>query len=52
MILYCRRCDLGFCPEHVKSHVGDEGHELTEDPRVTFCCVCMGIYLPNPEVAA
>jgi hypothetical protein len=51
MILYCRRFDLAFCPDHIKHHVKDEGHELVEYPTPLFCCVCLGIYAPDPEAA-
>lgn len=50
-ILYCRRCDLGFCKEHYESHMhGDQPDDFGEWPpgAIPFCCVCTGIYAPPP----
>jgi hypothetical protein len=49
MIVYCRRCDLGFCERHADQHDGDD-HEIGDAPEgIVGCCVCLGIYQPRPK---
>jgi hypothetical protein len=53
-ILYCRRCDLGFCKEHEAEHNhGEEDGRVADigpwpEGAAEFCCVCTGIYAPPP----
>jgi len=47
--VYCRVCDLAFCPRHVDDHTDGCRGEPIADERATFCSVCAGIYRPTPK---